>query len=286
MAPVSVCRSLLLAAALLGAPLVQAESAMAFRDAVEASIDEAPADIAAATLAAVALIRGLPEAALPPAVRVASGVAEKLRDPHTRFEGFDLTSFHLGYVGPSRSGKAGRRIVGSLVFADETGRQAEQTYAIDYTFRGGGILIQEAMSVRHPPPRPRVTMYAVPASRVPTDFLHKVRPYGELLAWLADNAIDATNAATAAKGSHYVFAVALDRLGPDDRLILDEGKNVAQTRLDIGGWQIAIRRVESLAGALPLRTAYRPGNFGWTVADVALLPPAGTPTRSAAPRPD
>lgn len=286
MAPVSACRSLLLAAALLAAALAHAGPAMVFRDAVEASVDEAPADIAAATLAAVALLRGLPEAALPPAVSVASGVAERLRDPHTRFEGFDLTSFHLGYVGPSRSGKAGRRIVGTLVFADESGRQAEQSYALEYEFHRGGLRIHEAASERQPPPRPRVVMYAVPVDRVPADFFGKLRPFGETLAWLADNATDTKDAATAATGPHYVFAVALDRLAPDDRLILDEGKKAAQTRLDIGGWQVAIQRVESLAGALPLRTAYRPGNFGWTVADVAVLPPAATPTRTSAPRPD
>jgi hypothetical protein len=285
MAPISVCRRLLLAAALLAAPIAHAESAMSFRDPVEATVDEAPPDIAAATLAAVALLRGLPETALPPAVSVAPGLADRLRDPHTRFEGFDLTSFQLGYAGPSRSGKAGRRIVGTLVFADDSGRRAEQTYALDYEFRRGGLLIREAASERQATLRPRVVMYAVPAERVPADFFNKVRPFGETLAWLADKAIDPQEAATA-KGPHYAFAVALDRLGPDDRLVLDEGRKIAQTRLDIGGWQIAIRRVESLAAALPLRTAYRPGNFGWTVADVARLPPAGPATRSAAPRPD
>lgn len=285
MAPASAFRSLLLIAALCAAaPVVHAERTMAFRDPVDAVIDEAPADIAAATLAAVALLRGMP-GAIPSQVTVAPGVAEKLRDPHTRFEGFDLTSFNLSYVGPPRSGKPGRRIVGTLVFTDDTGRQAEQTYAIDYEFRRGGLLIQEARSERQPPPRPRVAMFAVPAERVPADFFAKLRPYGEMLAWLADNAIDVSNAATA-KGPHHVFAVALDRLGPGDQLVIDEDKRVAQTRLDIGGWQIAVRRVESLAGVLPLRTAYRPGKWGWRVADVAVLPSAAATTRSAAPRPD
>jgi hypothetical protein len=284
MAPASAFRSLLLIAALCAAaPVVHAERTMAFRDPVDAVIDEAPADIATATLATVALLRGLPDTALPPQVTVAPGVAEKLRDPHTRFEGFDLTSFNLSYVGPPRSGKPGRRIVGTLVFADDTGRQAEQTYAIDYEFRRGGLLIREARSERQPPPRPRVAMFAVPAGRVPTDFFAKLRPYGEMLAWLADNAADVRHPTS---GPHHVFAVALDRLGPGDQLVIDEGKRVAQTRLDIGGWQIAVRRVESLAGALPLSTAYRPGKWGWTVADVAALPPAAALTRSAAPRPD
>ncbi len=269
MASISVCRSVLLAAALLAAPLVHAEQATVFRGPVVASIDEAPADIAAATLATVALLRGLPDAGLPPEVAFKPGVAGKLRDPDTRFEGFDLTDIHLTYVGPSRSGQPGRHLVGSLVFTDEAGRQAEQAYAIDYTFRREGILVHEAVSDRQPPPRPRAVMYAVPASRVPANFFQTVRPFGEMLGWLADHAIDPQN--MAASGPHYVFAVSLDRLGKGDRLTLDEGRPVAQTRLDIGGWQIAVRRVESLDRAVTLRTSYLPADLAWTVEDVAVL---------------
>jgi hypothetical protein len=230
----------------------------------------------------VALLRGLPDAALPPEVGVAPGATEKLRDPHTRFEGFDLTGFHLTYLGPLPGGKAGRRIIGTLVFADETGRQAEQTYAIDYLFRPGGILIQDARSERQAPPRPRVRMYAVPVSRVPPAFFQNVRPFGEMLGWLAENAVDRRNAGT---GPHFVFAVALDRLGKGDRLILDEGTGATQTLLDIGGWQIAIRRIDALDRSMTLRTNYRPARQGWTATDVAVLSPESGLLGLQQPRP-
>lgn len=268
MAFTTVCRKLPLVVALLAAAPVHAEQTKAFRETVTASVDQAPPDVNAAIMAVVALLRGLPEAALPGEVSAMPGVAEKLRDPHTRFEGFDLTSFHLGYLGPSPYGKESRRIVGTLVFADDSGRQAEQTYAIDYGRRAGGILIHDAKSARQAPLRPRVKMHAVPVGRVPADFFQKVRPFGEMLGWLANNAIDAH---ITGKEAFYVFAVSLDRLGEGDQLIIDAGESVAQTRLDIGGWQLAVRRIEAVDRPLTLRTSYRPDKQAWIATDVAKL---------------
>ena len=279
-------RALLAAIALLAAPLSQAENAMAYRGSAATALDEAPADVVAVTLSTVALLRGLREPARLRPVTFKPGVAEKLRDPHTRFEGFDLKGFQLSYLGPSTHAKSGRRIVGSLVFADSSDLRSEVSYAIDYALQPQQLLIHEAAVERKSPLRPRVVMYAVPTRRMPADFFQTVRPFGETLGWLAKNSINTTNTATLGSEPHYVFAASLDRLGKQDRLILNEGEKVSQTLLDIGGWQMIVRRVEPTDRPVTTNVSYRAGNRGGTARDIAILTLPAPTTRNAAPRPD
>lgn len=273
------CASALLAALLLVAPFSHAENIAAYRGSLTASIDEAPADISAVTLSAVALLRGLRDPSLLGPVKFKSGVADKLHDPHTRLEGFDLTGFRLTYLGPSSSGQAGRRIIGILTFDDAAGRRAEISYAIDYTLDAETLLVREAMIGRKSPARPRVLMYAVPASRVPADFLMNLRPFGETLAWLANNASAVGASAPVPPEVHYVFALSLDRLGEEDRLILDKGQNASQSLLDIGGWQMVVRRIVPREKPQEIRTSVRSAKTGRTVTDVATLTLIGAPAR-------
>lgn len=262
----------LLAALLPISPLVYAEDATVYRGALVASMKEAPADIVAATLSTVALLRGLPDPALLRPVTFATGLPEKLRDVHTRFEGFDLAGFRLSYLGPSASGQSGRRIIGTLIFVDGSGRRAEQGYALDYSLQGQGLLLHDGAIGRQAPLRPRVQMYALPASRVPTDYFDRVRPFAETLDWLTRNAMDLKREPIRHAEPVYVFAVSLDRLGNGDRLVLDAGGRVAQTLLDIGGWQTAVSRFETPEGKpLTIRASYRSGESGRTVENVATL---------------
>lgn len=276
MAPISVCLKLLLAATLLAAPAAQAQKAAApqaaiFAAPVEAGIEEAPADIAAATLAVAALLRGLPDAALPPEIGIEPGVADKLREPQVRFEGFDLEGFHLAYVGPSRHGKSGRRIAGSLFFVDAGGRQAEQGFAVDFVARpGGGLLIKEALGERRAPQQPRILMYAVPASRVPQNFFENLRPFGELLAWLEEKSIR-PGTLHSTRDPYHVFALSLDRLAAGDRITIDADQTTAaQSLLDIDGWQVAVRRLPPSRGFVA-KAGYRSGKTGRAAADLATL---------------
>lgn len=272
MASISWCSSVLAATLLLVAPHGQAQDATAIRGRVLAPLQDAPADVAAVALSATALLRGLKPAALPAGVAFAAGVAEKINDPHTRFEGFDVAGMRLSFLGPSGSGKPGRHVIGTLAFVDGAGRRAEETFVMDYVVQGDRLLVGEAAVRRQAPLRPRVEMYRMPASRVPADFLQRVRPFAETLDWLRRDAGDAKNPPAAKGEPLYVFAISLDRLESGDRLQLDAAGQLAQMLVDIGGWQLAVSRIEQLPDApLTLRANYRSARLDRTVENLATL---------------
>lgn len=283
MACISTClKGLLLALALTAAAAAQAQKVQIHRTPASIAFEEMPQDIAAVTMTLVAMLRGLPETELPPEVRLAPGSTAKLADPYTRFEGFDLRGVHFDYIGPSRQGETGRRLVGTLSFSDETGRSAHQTFAVDYGLGRNGIVIHEAASDRAPPLVPRVVLLAVPVRQVPPDLLQTARPHGELLAWLADHAIDPKRPYQGESG-FYVFAVSLDRLGPKDRLVFDARRPPPQKLLDQGGWVMAVRHIDTSAAGNRLSVGYRPAAHGWAIEELATftLPvAAGDATRT------
>lgn len=277
MACISTClKGLLLALALTTGAAAQAQKIQIHRTPAPVAFEEMPQDIAAVTMTLVALLRGLPEAELPAEVRLEPGSTAKLADPYTRFEGFDLRGVHFDYIGPSRKSGAGRRLVGTLSFSDETGRSAHQAFAVDYGLGRDGLVIREAASGRVSPLVPRVALLAVPAERVPTDLLQAARPHGELLAWLAEHAIDPKRPYTGGKG-FYVFAVSLDRLGPKDRLVFEAPLPPPQKLLDQGGWVVAVRHIDTATGGNRVGIGYRPAAYGWAVEELATLtlPAAG-----------
>lgn len=263
--------SALLAALLLMAPVAQAQDATAIRGTVVAPLQDAPADVVAATLSVVAALRGLKDPAKFKPVEFAAGAMKNISDPHTRFDGFDVAGLHLGYLGPSASGLPGRRIVGTLAFVDGAGRRAEETIALDYLVKADGLLVREAAVARQAPLRPRVVLYRLPASRMPADFFARIKPFDETLDWLARTATPA-NMETAGGEPLFVFAVSMDRLENHDRLILDADGPIEQTLLDIGGWQMAVSRIESGTDApMTLRVNYRSARLGRNVENLATL---------------
>ncbi|MBU0751111.1 MAG: hypothetical protein KJ787_09995 [Gammaproteobacteria bacterium] len=264
--------SALLAALMLMVPLSQAQDATAIRGTVVAPLQEAPADVVAATLSVVAALRGLKDPARFKPVEFTAGAMKNISDPHTRFDGFDVAGLYLGYLGPSASGQPGRRIVGTLAFVDGAGRRAEETIALDYLVKADGLLVREAAVARQAPLRPRVVLYRLPASRMPADFLAQIKPFGETLDWLARNAVTAASEAAAGE-PFFVFAVSMDRLEHHDRLILDADGRIEQTLLDIGGWQMVVSRIEPGADApMTLRVNYRSARLGRVIENLATLP--------------
>lgn len=263
--------SALLAALLLMVPVAQAQDATAIRGTVVAPLQDAPADVVAATLSVVAALRGLKDPAQFKPVEFAAGAMKNISDPHTRFDGFDVAGLHLGYVGPSASGLPGRRIVGTLAFVDGAGRRAEETIALDYLVKPDGLLVREAVVGRQAPLRPRIVLYRLPASRMPADFLAQIKPFGETLDWLARNADNDESGATSGE-PFFIFAVSMDRLESDDRLTLDADGRIAQTLLDIGGWQMVVSRIDPGANApMTLRVNYRSARLGRTIENLATL---------------
>lgn len=271
MACISTClKGLLLALALTAGAATHAQKVQIHRTPAPVAFEEMPQDIAAVTMTLIAIMRGLPEAELPAEVRLEPGSTAKLADPYTRFEGFDLRGVRFDYIGPSRKGGPGRRLVGTFSFSDETGRSAHQTFAVDYGLGRDGVVIHEAASDRAPPLVPRVVLLAVPVRQVPPDLLQTARPHGELLGWLADHAIDPKRPYEGERG-FYVFAVSLDRLGPKDRLVFEPRQPPPQKLLDQGGWVVAVRHIDTAAAGNKVSVGYRPATHDWTIEELATF---------------
>lgn len=271
MACISWCRRFL-ALLLLIPALALGDQAMVYRAPLKASLEEAPPDLTTVVLSMVALLRGLSDTTQLSPVEFAPGVTNHLRDAYTRLEGFDMAGFRLAYLGPSSSGQLGRRVIGSVAFVDQNGRRAEMGFAIDYVLQGAGVLVREAAIKRQAPPQPRVLMHLVPAKRVPPDFFERVRPFGEMLVWLSQNAIEPQKTPSPSSDPVYVFALGLDRLGIGDRLVLDAAGKLPQTLLDMGGWQMAVSRFDVLPETpLAVKAEYQPEGSGKARLELATI---------------
>lgn len=238
---ISWCRKVLRVLLLLPAVSLAQDLAIV-RSPVTATVDEAPADLASVVLSVVALSRGLADPALLEPVEFAPGLIEKIRDPYTRFVGFDLEGFGVSFLGPSQHGQPGRRAAGLLNFVDASGRRAQSVYVIDYTHRDGRYRVEEAAVFRQTPSRPRVEIHVVRADRLPGDFFTNPRPMVETLALLRSLAMKASGERPLAP--LYVFAINLDRLAGADRLRFETDRVSPQSLRDEGGWQLLATRYD------------------------------------------
>lgn len=240
---------------------------------IEFSLAETPADIAAAALAVIARMRGIGDPDVTDPVFFADGVGEKLVEESFFYDGFDVETIRIGYLGPSETGAPGRRVYGTLGFVDPLGRRATTSFGIDYVLGDGDIFVADAARRTVGMMQPDVRLYVLDSDDVPDDFLAEIEDHVAFLEFVAANAVPVADMAETEKpGDYTVVALSLDRMPVDGSLYVNVGAAASgekislgeQLVLDFDGWRVAaVRGVLDMGPESPLaiEALYSPSYF-------------------------
>ena len=254
----------LLSAAPAAAQGSAAESALKLPQEIEIRESKAPVDIVVATRSLASRLQGVssPEAPVAWAPGALAGIA---REGYT-YGGLELVETRIHFIGPSASRDgAGRRLIGSLTFADGTQRRARVAFLLDYGFNADRIQVREAGAGLQPAGAVLVRAFLVPAQAIPADWMSAGLKHDELWRRVSSSAIDPKQANQLPAGVQdwRLFVFVMNRLPRDDDLIpaalAPAGKTWVQA--DFDGWRV-----------LEMRSAFDLQAEGLPKAELWLVP--------------
>jgi hypothetical protein len=226
---------------------------------------KAPLDIVVATRSLTSRLQGAdsPEA-VDPVAWTASALAGISKEGFT-YGALDLRETRIHFIGPSASGeKSGRRLIGSLSFADGAQRRARVTFLLDYSFNADRIVIREAGAALQPAGAILVRAFLVPMRAIPSDWMGAGLTHAELWRRVTGAAIDPKQPDRLPDGVQdwRLFLFVMDRLPRDDDLVpatkAPEEKMWIQA--DFDGW-----RVLEMRSAFDIQAAGLPKSELWLV---------------------
>lgn len=198
-----------------------------------------------AMLAVSSILHVLAHEDLPGGVSIAPEALTSVAAADLRLDDFVSTVVITGYA-PAEDG-AEHEIAGLFGFRDLLDRRISVVFSIAFKSDGEHVEIVRADLARLFPSAPRIALLAVPASRVPEDRTAISANFGSLFGFAIANAVSPRDAALA-RGEMFLFAFALDWLGPQAELALrlsdaaaGESYHVAEQRaFDFDGWRATV----------------------------------------------
>lgn len=244
------------------APIAQAEPIGDLRffsldEPVVTTLDQAPEDIALVTTALVARMRGITgaEATLP--VKFAPSLSSRLIERSFRYDGFDVDSITVSFIGPASGWEQGRRIFGTVQFTDQLGRRTATAFGVDYLFDDAEIYVDDVALDLAVPANPDIRLYLLPTERASEMLAEAATNHLDLMAFIAEHALDVNNASGICNCA--IIAASFDRLPGDAHLFASvreagSGDKIVMGShfvMDFDGWRVAVLdgRIDLSAGS-------------------------------------
>ncbi|MCE7999734.1 MAG: hypothetical protein HEP70_12815 [Rhodobiaceae bacterium] len=209
------------------------------------TLDQAPSDIALVTTAIVARMRadGTPETT---PVVFAPNTQNRLREKSFRYAGFYVDSITVSFIGPANGLEEGRRVYGTIQFADQLGRRTATAFGVEYAFDSGEIYVSDVSLDLAVPVDPDIRLYLLPTAKASEMIRDASTNHLELVAFLAEHALD-VNSATGMCDCAIV-ATTFDRIPGDAHLYASvsntqNGEKIVMGShylLDYDGWRVAV----------------------------------------------
>ncbi len=229
------------------------------------TLEDAPADMALVTTAIVARMRGSETKTNP--VVFAPRLANRLLEKTFRYDGFHVDVITISFIGPANSWEAGRRLYGTILFTDELGRRAATSFGVEYLFDDGEIYVSDVALDVVSPPEPEVRIFLLPAEKASQMFGGAVPSHLDLLAFIAEHALDVSLATGTC--SCVVAVVSMDRTPANASLyanvsdVRDGSKIVlgAHYLMEFEGWRVALLEGEIDLGSdsiMDIQALYAP----------------------------
>ncbi len=236
---------------------------------IVSTLEDAPADMALVTTAIVARMRGSVEATDP--VVFAPPLADRLLERTFRYDGFYVETITVSYIGPANSWEAGRRLYGTIQFADELGRRAATSFGVEYLLDDGKVYVSDVALDVVAPPEPEVRLYFLPQEKASEMFEDAASSHLEFLTFLAGHALDLPLETESC--SCIVVAVSMDRTPANASLyanvsdVRDGGKIVlgAHYLMEFEGWRVGLLEGEFDLGPdsiMDIQALYAPPAIG------------------------
>lgn len=220
---------------------------------VVTTLDQAPSDIALVTTALVARMRadGAPETT---PVVFASNMETRLREKSFRYAGFYVDSITVSFIGPANGLEEGRRVYGTIQFADQLGRRSATAFGVEYAFNAGEIYVSDVSLNLAVPVDPDIRLFLLPIEKASQMLSDAANNHLEVIAFIAEHALEMGN--TGGLCACAIVATTFDRLPGDAHLYAsvsnaDSGDKIVMGShflMDYDGWRVAI-----LEGQLDLR---------------------------------
>ncbi len=220
---------------------------------VVTTLDQAPSDIALVTTALVARMRtdGAPETT---PVVFASNMENRLREKSFRYAGFYVDSITVSFIGPANGLEEGRRVYGTIQFADQLGRRSATAFGVEYAFDAGEIHVSDVSLNLAVPVDPDIRLFLLPIEKASQMLSDAANNHLEVMAFIAEHALDMDNAGGLCTCA--IVATTFDRLPGDAHLYAsvsnaESGEKIVMGShflMDYDGWRVAI-----LEGQLDLR---------------------------------
>lgn len=239
-----------------------------FDEPVVTTLDQAPRDIALVTTAIVARMRAddVPETA---PVVFAPNMDSRLHETSFRYEGFYIDSITVSFIGPANGLEKGRRVYGTLQFADQLGRRAATAFGVEYVFDDEEIYVSDVALNLAVPVEPDIRLYLLPTEKASEMLREAANDHLALMAFIAAHALDVSSANGMCNCA--IIATTFDRIPGDAHLYASvsnarNGEKVVMGShylLDYDGWRVAVLdghldlkpssdlRIEALYAAAP-----------------------------------
>ncbi len=222
---------------------------------VTTTLDQAPDDIAQVTMAIVARMRTDGSLDTAPVV-FAPSMADRLHEKPFRYDGFYVESVTVSFIGPANSFEGGRRIYGTLQFADQLGRRAATAFGVEYVFDGAEIYVSDVALKLAVPVDPDIRLYLLPTEKASQMLNDASNNHLEMMAFIAEHAIDVNDASGIC--SCAIVATTFDRIPGNAHLYASvsnthNGEKIVMGShyvMDYDGWRVAV-----LEGQIDLSTS-------------------------------
>ncbi len=219
------------------------------------TLEDAPADMALVTSAIVARMRGPLAAEATAPVTFAPTLTDRLLERRFRYDGFFVETITISFIGPANSWEPGRRLYGTIHFADLAGRKAATAFGVEYLFDDGEVYVSDVALRVAAAPVPDIRLYLLRANMAADMMKAHATSHLALLSFLTEHALDVT--AETGACDCVVAAVALDRIPANAHLYASVGDRRSGNKivqgdhylLDFEGWRVSLLEAEINLGA-------------------------------------
>ena len=209
-------------------------------------------DTSAVIDASALSMRGITDPSLHWPVRFSETAQKVLREPHFRFQDFDLSTVGVRRTAAPPARPDLRSLEAALGFADAFDRKTDVALRAEYFLSENGIEVTRADVMSIVPPEPRVRILFVPVADISETDLQNGPIETDMLQLALDRSLDRTGISTVPAGpaDYYVFAFFLDRLPPDAAVELRvssvadgiAGARGNSVEINRHGWKAAVQR--------------------------------------------
>jgi len=212
---------------------------------VVTTLDQAPQDLALVTTAIVARMRadGAPDTA---PVTFAPNLVSRLHERSFRYGGFYMDSITVSFIGPANGPEDGRRVYGTIQFADQLGRRTATAFGVEYVFDDAEIYVSDVALNLAVPVDPDIRLYLLPTEKASEMLSESANDHLELMAFIAEHALDVNS--TSGLCNCAIVATTFDRIPGDAHLYAsvsnaESGDKIVMGShflMDYDGWRVAV----------------------------------------------